>query len=180
VEGSFRTRIGRRSGAALLLFLAAYFGLILAASTGASIVGQRIENNRKLESDFQKTSQFVKSFLAHRGRLPNDDEIEDWSKRHLSWARPFLVVRNGPFSAEALAAFGPPPRNGFIIAIWRGEWMEYYASWSGMTTMPFDQSAYYQFGSQAADRLISGLGLLVCFAGGFGLWKSRSRGADHL
>jgi hypothetical protein len=63
VESYLRTRIGRLLGAALLLFLAAYFALVLAASIGENMVDDVIENSRKLESDFQETSRFRRTHL---------------------------------------------------------------------------------------------------------------------
>ena len=180
VERSF-SKSARGLTAALLLVLGAFFALVLLhASTGASMIDDTLEHSRELESDFREAARFVEGFRAQRGRLPNKDELEKWSE-HRFRLTPFIVDTRGGYTwREALAAFGSPPRGGFILAIWRGEWMEYYASWSGMTTMPSDESAYYFFGSRAADRTISGLCLLICFAAALGLWKGRGRGADQL
>ena len=39
--------------------------------------------------------------------------------------------------------FGVPPNGAYLLSYWRGEWFEYYASWSQESTLVLDPTEYY-------------------------------------
>lgn len=151
----------------LLLLPAAFFAsILLLAVAGKGMLDHTIEHSRQIEAEFKEAARFVDAFRAERGRLPNRDETE----QHLSLGGPILFEAGEGFFQDAVAALGQPPKGGYVLGLWRGEWMEYYASWSAATTMPFDESAYYQTGSRAGDCLVEVPGMIVCLAGAARLW----------
>lgn len=166
--------VARRGGAVLLLLLPAVFfaSILCLAVAGKGMLDHTIEHSRQIEAGFLEAARLVDAFRAERGRLPSRDETE----QRLSFGGPFIVEAREGFFQEAVAALGQPPEGGYVLGLWRGEWMEYYASWSGATTMPFEESAYYETGSRAGDCLAGVLGLLICLAGSVRLGRGSRRG----
>ncbi|MES2444933.1 MAG: hypothetical protein V4574_19080 [Pseudomonadota bacterium] len=73
------------------------------------------------------------------------------------------------------AALGPPPANGYILRLWRGEWAEYYASWSGRSTLLFDRNAYAFWGNLYLDMVIACAFTLLTAGLGVMLWRRPRR-----
>jgi hypothetical protein len=171
-EPTLEATIARRGGAILLLLPALLLLMMfLLAAASKDTLAHTIEHSHELEAKFKEAALFVDVFREERGRLPNSDETE----RHLGRGGPYVVAAGDGFFQDAVAELGQPPEAGYFLGLWRGEWMEYYASWSGKTTMPSDESAYYLFGSRIADSLIGVFGALFCLAGSVALWRSASR-----
>jgi hypothetical protein len=57
----------------------------------------------------------------------------------------------GGGSHEWTEKFGSCPKNSYLLAYWRGEWMEYYASWKDQTSLEFNPATYYFSGSKHTD-----------------------------
>ncbi|WP_422058085.1 hypothetical protein [Sphingomonas sp.] len=135
------------------------------------MVTHTIEHSRQLEAEFKQAARVVDRFRAQRGRLPDQDE----TAQHLSIDGPYIIEPGDRHFEEATSELGQPPEGGYVLGLWRGEWMEYYASWSGATTMPFGESAYYLTGSRAGDCLLGAFGMTICLAGALRICRGRRR-----
>lgn len=157
-----------RCGSIALLVAFSFFcaGIIFLASDDRS-VQHTIERNHQLASEFNETARFVEAFRKQHARLPDGDELNTGRTYHFI----ILEVSPGQFLEEDLAALGRPHRPGYVLGIWRGEWWEYYASWSGETTLTFDASAYYLSGGRVEDVLIGVFGMFFCLMGSIGIWR---------
>ena len=161
---------------ALALLLSGFVSalwLMFAAGSGA-LVDHSIENSRRFLADFQTTTRFVRTFHTTRGRLPSNEELGGWSQANLRSGEPLILIPDdGQYGEDAVAAVGRPPRGGYLLGMWRGEWMEYYAPWSGQSTLSFDRGAYYLLGGQLMDVWVSGLLALMSISGAWVVWKRR-------
>jgi hypothetical protein len=148
--------------------LGAVYSALAALSTALSLPGieDTIRRNREIASVFDAGAQFVDHFRHSYGRLPIV-EFQEWvnaQQGHLSDAR-FLSIHTTRFPAEIRNRFGTAPQSSYVLSYWRGEWFEYYASWTEGSTLSFDVSDYYPFGSQALGTVIASLiGILLAGA----------------
>lgn len=158
-----------------LLVTGLFFSLwLMVAANGGGLIDHSIENSRQFLSDFQATTRFVGAFRAARGRMPSNDELNAWSHANVRSGEPLILSPDdGQFGEEAVAALGRPPGGGYLLGVWRGEWMEYYASWSGQSTLSFNQDGYYLLGSQLMDMLLSGLLAFISIAGAILIWTGK-------
>lgn len=142
-------------GVALVVWLTA---ISIAALVAIFLLGRdssiaySIAKSRSIEASFDEGARFVESFRQEHAHLPSRDEFDEWwsamhKNNHLLW------IEAPPQSAEALAKLGPPSADGYLLVCWRGEWAEYFASWSKSSTLVFDPSRYYQFGGPLQDAV---------------------------
>jgi len=149
-------------GAVLWLLL----GLGFSLGSGA-IIESTIEDNRAIEASFQKTAAFVEQFRRDHSRLPNDDEFKDWSGRQpfANYSPIYMELLTDKFPEGVVENFGAPPTLGYVVSYWRGEWNEYYASWTEKSSLIFDASEYYVLGSPAIDAAtVIAIFAMLCFA----------------
>jgi hypothetical protein len=141
----------------LLIVLLIFVSCILALASFSVGSGKSIEhtlqNSREIEASFQKAKRFMDHFQTEKHRLPSVDEFKAWTDTFPF--RPYtpngMHLQHDRFSEEAVQKFGSPPSNAYLLLYWRGEWMEYYASWADRTSLEFDRSKYYLLKSRQAD-----------------------------
>ena len=123
--------IARGCTSVVLGLFAALLGLVFLIDVvaGESSINHTIKNNETIESDFQLAATFVEKFRHEHARFPTSAEFE---AQFRGGQYPVYVEMAG-FSPGATELFGAPPRDAFVLTIWRGEWMEYYASWTKMS-----------------------------------------------
>ena len=161
---------------AVLAMLALLFALM---SADTSSVQRTIEKSRAIEANFKQAAAFADTHVAKEGRLPSPKEFETWAEGFPS--RPYTI--NGirldlpPYPSEFTEKHGQPPRGGYVLSYWRGEWEESYVSWTKQSSLVFDQSAYFMFGSSFAQAaLASAFALFMGFVA-FKLWPRRQHAA---
>ena len=150
------------AAAALLLggAAAALFGALCAFGPGFE---RTIARSREIERTFQETARVVDAYRARHRRLPANAELGSDA----------MSIQDGAYPAEAVRRLGAPPKGSYLLVYWRGEWEEYYAPWSGKSTLNFDESKYYVLGSKRADGgLLLGAGLLL-------LWLAKKLFPSH-
>jgi hypothetical protein len=161
----------------LLALIALAFGLFLLVSLDRSSIEGTIANSRRIEAQFIAASAFVERFHAANHRLPSQEEFNAWISpdKDVQRGNP-LMLWGGPFDAETEAQGGKAPSGGYVIAYWRGEWMEKHFSWTQRSTLQFDPNDYYFFNSQMAQVLLA-TGIVLFFAAGSIWCWPRKRGA---
>lgn len=85
-----------------------------------------------------------------------------------------MWIMSSGFPDEAVELFGKPPKDSFLLMKWRGEWMEYYASWVNRTSLQFDESKYFFLGNKYAQALLFTLFAFLIFAGGYWFWPRQA------
>jgi hypothetical protein len=170
----------RRILAGLLLFAAVSAALVAVVllSSGSS-VDHTIENSRRIAATLEAGRVFVDSFLAQHGRLPNPTEFEEWSSVQADevYGARNLRLSVADFSPELIAEFGPPGNDAYSLSLWRGEWDEHYASWARRTSLIFDRSAYFVFGSPLRDAAVPALISVGLFLAARTLWRRAAQQA---
>ena len=145
-------------------------------STGALVgcahgsVVRSAEDSREILASFEQAAGFIDRFEAEENRLPSREEYETWARTAPGDSRDLRIieVETGPYqrapgSDDAASDLGPVPEGAYYLTYWRGEWLEYYAGWSGQTTLPLRPRDYYVLGSPFLDvpaYVLAGLGLL--------------------
>jgi hypothetical protein len=165
-----------RATASIAVAILATLGLLFAVtSADTSSVQRTIEKSRVIEANFKQAAAFVDAHIQQEGRLPTPKEFERWAERFPS--RPYTI--NGvrldlpPYPSEFTLKYGQPPEGGYVLSYWRGEWEESYVSWTKQSSLTFDQSAYYMFGSSLAQAAL-GVAFALCTGlGAFKLWPWR-------
>jgi hypothetical protein len=161
------------------LIASAVFGLVAtltllfgALSANTSLVERTIEDSRKLELSFQEAIACVETRIRDTGSPPTAKEFEAWANSFP--LQPYSI--NGmmldlpPYSPEFVREHGRPPKNGYGLSYWRGEWMESYVSWTRKSSLVFDQSAYFMFGSSALQTMGAFLLTLVLTIAAIAVW----------
>ena len=134
-----------------------------------SSLDHTIEKNHHIEKSFKQSAEFVQNFLENNMRLPSQSEFDEWTttqKQNDSFVEGMQLISSN-YSDEAIEKFGTPKAGAYLLAIWRGEWYEYYASWTDTNSLSFNKKDYYMLGYWWADALlILGIGvtlLLLCW-----------------
>lgn len=169
------------------LYVIAGFAFLNAAMSGCAygMVTHSLEKSHKIDASFQQSARFAEAFWQREGRLPTQSEFDSWSAAFPN--RPTspngMEIIAGGFGSlealyrdEALGTLGAPPEDSYYLFYWRGEWGEYYAGWSGQSTLPKQRADYYAFGSALADGAV-----FLLFAGGlrWGAKRLRPRAPDE-
>lgn len=108
-----------------------------------------IEVPKQIEKDVQffrnnikPSVEFVKYFKQNHHRLPSDSEFDTWliKSGRSELALPVDYIRNPTniFHSDLSRFTKADWRKDFAISVWRGEWMEYYFSW----TDSYDVNSY--------------------------------------
>ena len=143
---------------------------------GGSLVSHTIANGRVLESRFQSAALKSEAFLHRTGRPPSQAELDTL----LAPGREHPVYIFGPdFEAcDADAIQKARLRKAiYVLAIWRGEWMECFAPSVGISTVALEPEAFTTTGSVAGDKIASILLLGGVFFVAFVLWRPKNKAA---
>ena len=162
--------LARRAAAIVLLGI----GLFCAAVTlPVAIMGvnQTMGNSKQIAVEFRKAATVVEAYRKRHGHLPTNDEFSAWSDRQPEQRGTYFIIKPGEdeFGVEAVRQLGRP-KGEYFIGMFRGEWNEYYEPAGGRTTLTFDESDYYVFGSRTLDLVLGGLMTLVILGFSKGLW----------
>jgi hypothetical protein len=133
-----------------ILGLMSIAGIVAGLATieaARSIVPRTISFSREIESNFIETNKYVEAYRQRTGHLPNLE------------GRPVFIVdmkaeQGTAALQEATSRLGSPPSGSYMLEMWRGEWPEYYAPWSGRSTLSFDASDYSYSGNLWLDTMI--------------------------
>lgn len=120
-------------------------------------VDRTIKHSIVIEDCFSDATKFLNAFMKDQGRLPTELEFSKWTHAQPNNAPSnsfTLLTEKNTFPQEITERFGSPPDGGYVVEYWRGEWSEYYASWSNKSTLIFDVSEYYITGSKILDSSI--------------------------
>ena len=159
----------------ILALLAALFLFVALGEENSA--NRTIESSRKIESGFRNAANYINDFRNSHGRLPTKAEFSEWalrfsdgvdSPRYFQWDGE-LVPK------EVIDKFGPAPKDRYVISYWRGEWMEYYASWADRSTVILDRRAYYILGSEFADVVLMLVITALLVALAIIIWPKRER-----
>jgi hypothetical protein len=140
------------------------YGTIMLLSN--SLIDHTLENSREIQAAFGSTRTYVDSWIAQHGTLPTEAEFQAWTAQQperVHSAR-FMELITGEFPEEAIKKFGPAPAGSYLLSYWRGEWTEYFASWAHKSSLEFDRTRYFAFGSAFADFVVfagSGAGIFA-------------------
>lgn len=165
-------------------FLAAATAVLCAFMViGGDSVDQTVQSSRKIESGFQDAANYINNFRDSNARLPTEAEFSQWALHFpdsVDSPRHFDVWRSDRPPREVIDKFGSAPKDSYFISYWRGEWMEYYASWVNRSTLILDPRGYYMLGSQFADVMLM-LVITALFAIlAIKTWPKRERSAWDL
>jgi hypothetical protein len=140
---------------AIFLALAAMMAFLLAMPGDEAMLERTIAHSREIEESFRKIASSVDEYIRTTGRLPTEQQFSAWAE---SLPQEEPIARNiwitlPPFSAGFISEYGAPPKNGYVLGYWRGEWEETYISWTKKFSMTFERSDYYMFGSPRAQMV---------------------------
>jgi hypothetical protein len=147
----------------IVLGVAATFsvGLGLIVFSSARNIDETIAHSRQIDVAFREAVNFVRTWRRSEGRLPNSDEFAAWASKlpeEPNSAKDMQYSLND-FPQEVIAKFGRPSGEAYLLTYWRGEWDEYYASWTDTSSLIFDTSKYFMLGSRWLDLFA------FCFVG---------------
>lgn len=173
----------RRQLAATLGLVAVLWLLIgLAHSLGsAPLIEETIQHNRLIDASFRRAAEFIEGFRQEHSRLPEQAEFEQWAAGQPAsvYSPRYIELHAANFPQEAVDLFGVPPDGGYLLSTWRGEWTEYYASWTGKSSLTFDPSAYYVVGGPVYDATAVIVVFLALAFAAVRLWTSHRRLQGH-
>lgn len=123
------------------------FWLFVGISTLLNTPDQIISDKEFIENEIKPSVVFVKTFKTTNGRLPTNREYYTWEREYykdyssdLTQKEDSLIPGQGRIqyirkltdmvSDDSEKFKDADWTNDFAIAVWRGEWMEYYFSWT--------------------------------------------------
>ncbi len=172
-----RDMVRRFVQVALLIPSALFFLLgFLDSTQGDSSLDHTFDNNRIIENVFAAAHEKIEGWKAEHGRLPTSEEFAAWAN---SQPDAVLGMRSVEFwlNPNVLADLPPEyaqiPPDGYLLTLWRGEWMEYSPSWTKKSSIEMDRSKYFIFGSARLQGLFW-FGISLLFAGGAYLARPRA------
>lgn len=149
---------------------------VFSAFVGEEGADHTVANGRVLESRFRSAASKAQGFAHRTGRLPTQGELD-------------LLMTHEPPSSSAYSTqpvyIYPPDfkdcegsesilaelrRSEYILAIWRGEWMECFAPSSGVSTVAVRPEFFTITGSFVGDKVASILLLLVTLIVARSIW----------
>ena len=158
------------SAAALLLVVGLVISAALIVMPLGNMAEHTIANSRQIQHEFRAATTFIDGFRSRNGRLPTNAQLERWASRQpQSGYQPF-IAQAGHFGDEAIRKLGRPPQGAYTLAVWRGEWAEFYAPWSG-STLSLDERDYLVLGSRTADAILAVFLTLATLLSAKWLWS---------
>ena len=113
--------------------------------TNHNLIEHTIENSKDMQITFDVAIEFINTSKHETGSYPTHDEFSDWAKSlpkmHYS-PQSFMRYYLDNFPEDIIDEFGNPKRDSYALAVWRGDWYEYYASWKNKNTLLFEIDDY--------------------------------------
>jgi hypothetical protein len=171
---------------ALLLALFCALSIFLLPSKLETVL-TTIKHSKEVNAQFLELKNFAIEFRERTGQLPNTDQVSEWYYAKYLPSEKYVANHSG------LVGFSVDPPNcgehlqvpsrstdgkSFCLSHWRGEWFEYFASWSNQSSMSFSPSAYFVTGTEFGEGIVFGailLGSLFCVWRGFSPLLSKLR-----
>jgi len=157
----------------IIRIISASSAVVLAAVAAILFLGMlrsvpdTLKHDKEIDQAFLRANAWVGNYKSSEGRFPSKDELAAWSATQPQsfWLKSIeLIDTPDYFPNEAIKAFGQAPSGGYLLGLWRGEWNEYFASWTKTSTIS-DTKNVVLFVAQ----WLAILGLL--FALSFFLWR---------
>jgi len=160
----------------ILTFLWLAFWLFIGTSMYLETPGQIDKDKQFIEKEIKPSVDFIKNFKATNNRLPTNREYYTWQREYHKdyssdltqqvdslipglgtkrYIRKLSDVANEDHDKFKNADW----TKDFAIGVWRGEWTEYYYSW----TDSYDANHYTWFNSSFSLILMFVIGLLPLF-----------------
>lgn len=136
----------------------------------ADMVNDTVKKSHQIESVLLEGVSYVEEFREKNMRLPTNEEYKAWASTQetigsYSIGDTFIITHQGDINYKLndpviqKKGLGAAPTNSYLIGMWRGEWSEYYVSWTQSSTLFLNSADYYIVGSPIKDFLL----LLVLF-----------------
>lgn len=94
------------------------------------VPNQMARDKAFIEQEIKPSVELVKSFRKQHHRLPTDKEFDSIATKH-NGSVSYIRQLSGIVTEEDEQKFKQINwDNNFAIGVWRGEWEEYYLSWS--------------------------------------------------
>ncbi len=104
-----------------------------------------IEKSRNIEKTILHVAGVIDDFFDKSKRLPTQEEyIKLVNDLPHMYYEPKKSIRyyTSNFPESVTDRFGAPVSNSYVLDLWRGDWSEYYVSWTRSTTLVFEVDAY--------------------------------------
>ena len=167
-------RMGLR-GSALVLGGATVLSALLClyAVVMPLTIGETIAHSNDIQNAFIAANRSISAYRARTGRFPDHDQISTASGNNYQVNVIDPAINSfDQCCRDATRQLGTPPRGSYLLEVWRGEWSEYYAPWSGRSTLTFDRNDYAVTGSLVGDVVLS-VALLIGLAfGTVRVWRA--------
>jgi hypothetical protein len=122
------------------------------------------KHGAEIDNAFMSVADYANETVGRTGRFPAD---ADWivfrasaaaqKNRRISGIRFHPNDNSLQFLALAKHFESTPKSDSYVLALWRGEWNEYYASWESKSTVPSPLKMYLHFGSMALIFIFVGI-----------------------
>ena len=116
---------------------------ILIGTLGLIQVPRQLQKDEKfLKTVLKPPVEFIKNFKVSCGRLPSDEEFNKWlaiNAGNEAYGGVYYIRSTASVTADDIYKFKNANwKKDFAVGAWRGEWEDYYFSWSDK----YDVSAY--------------------------------------
>jgi hypothetical protein len=139
------------------------------------------QGDREYLRDIRQTERFVLAYRAEKGHLPGQSDLDSWADRvQFERARSkLLYIRPAPihYCNDKDDSFETPPKDQFVLSIWRGEIFDCYSSPSGKTTLEASERYWLMNSMRVEGPFALGallLGTTISY-GAFRLWPRRRK-----
>jgi len=155
------------------------FGFVIASlNPPTKLIEHSLENDKKIQADFELVGAFTQSFLHKNNRVVTDAELKQWAK-DIEFQIISMDGENGNLwiteSGDTCGAAGeaklPTEKRLYLLCYWRGEWVEEFSPETSSTSVPSKKSDY-DFTKQNWRDLL----LVIILVGGLALliWPKRA------
>lgn len=146
----------------LLAIVALLVGIVaaLSALTLRLDMKGRVAQDRGYLAEFQRAARRIEQYRDTTGRLPDRATVERWvgGADHQPGIAIDEIGQQDEHDQRFFGSLVPEPRDGVLLSFWRGEWFEYYAAWSGQTTLLKDEATFRAaFRQQQIDAIATAL-----------------------
>ncbi len=104
-----------------------------------------IEKSRNIEKTILYVAGLIDDFFDKSKRLPTQEEYKNLVNDlpHMYYdPKKYIRYYTSKFPESVTDQFGEPVDNSYVLDLWRGDWSEYYVSWTRSTTLVFEVDAY--------------------------------------
>jgi hypothetical protein len=124
------------------------FATVLSALVSVTNIGvrdsmvRRAAANREIAASFKRADGIVAAFKNRTGHLPDFGSDYPTPIGYISIVDPSIAGWDGSDVMAALKILGQPPKGSYLLSADWNEEPEFYAPWSGKSTLSFDPDYY--------------------------------------